>query len=372
MGKALRILHVFGQMQQGGAELRTLDLMRHLDRERYRLEFCTLSGLPGALDDSIRTLGGRIYPCRLGLGFPVRFRRLLRQERFDVVHSHVHYSSGYILRLASKEGVPVRVAHFRNTGDGRPETLLWTLRKRVLRHWIDRYASRILAVSEGAMRYAWRPDWRADARCCVIYNGLDVSRYRIPADPNGVRREFGFLEGIRLYINVARMDPQKNHVRLATIFASIAHRDPDARLAVVGRGGNAIERDFLARVKDLGISDRVVLTGVRNDIPRLLKSADLMIFPSTREGLPGAVLEACAAGTPVLGTSLPGLCEIATHFPSVRTLSLEVDDEAWADSAEEMREASHRDSESAERVARSAFGIETCARAFCSVWEGGS
>jgi hypothetical protein len=106
MAQQRNILHLFGRMDRGGAEMRTLDVMRRADRGRFRLHFCALSGRRGELDEEIRSLGGEVHLLPLSASFPWKFRRLLREGRFDVVHSHVHYPSGYLLRLAAKEGTP--------------------------------------------------------------------------------------------------------------------------------------------------------------------------------------------------------------------------------------------------------------------------
>src|SRR5436190_1275673 len=87
MIEPINILHLFGRMDRGGAEMRTLELMRHVDRDRFRLEFCALSGEAGDLDEEIRSLGGRVHLLRLGASFGWKFRRLLRERRFDVVQS---------------------------------------------------------------------------------------------------------------------------------------------------------------------------------------------------------------------------------------------------------------------------------------------
>jgi len=119
----------------------------------------------------------------------------------------------------------------------------------------------------------------------------------------------------------------------------------------------------------------VAFAGTRADVPRLMKAADLMLFPSLWEGLPGAVLEACAAGLPVLASHLPGIVEIASRFPSVHCLSLQASDERWAAAARDLlgdagsdpaRDAAHR------TFADSVYGIERCVKAHETAWSGAS
>lgn len=372
LGQPIRVLHVFGRMVRGGAEMRTVDVMRRLDARRFELHFCTLSELPGALDGEIGDLGGKVHPCPLDRSFHRQFRRLLREERFDVVHSHVHYPSGYILRLAAQEGVPVRVAHFRVTVDGQPDTPRRRLQRVLLRRWINRYATHILGVSHGTMEIAWGPDWRSDPRCQVIYNGVDASRFVGPPDHAGVRHEFDLPPHARLYIHVGRMDAQKNHSRLLSIVREVLQQDPDARLLVVGTGHTAVEQRVREQIAALELTGAVVLAGERSDVPRLLKAADALLFPSLWEGLPGVVLEACAAGTPVVASDLCGVREIAAHFSCVHLRSLEHDsDQAWAATALDLASAGRPPHawEAAPRLfTESVFDIDRCTAALSAIW----
>jgi glycosyltransferase involved in cell wall biosynthesis len=367
----LKILHIFGRMNRGGAEMRTLDIMRQLDPRRFELHFCALSGLPGDLDDEIRALGGEVHFVPLGSSFPRCFRALLQRQRFDVVHSHVHYSSGYILRLASQSGVPVRVAHFRMTRVADKDDWRRRLQRPVLRYWINQYATNILAVSRATMSVVW-PHWEREPRCRIIYNGLNALSFENEPDRVGVRREFRLPDDCRLYVHVGRFVGEKNHIRLTGILAELSKLDSSARLLLVGQGDNEVESKVRALLCELNLETRVVFTGLRTDIPRLLKAADLLLFPSLWEGLPGTVLEACAAGTPVLASDLPGVQEIAAHFSTVHYLPLSASDREWAELANKLgapQSASQRMSRCS-AFAESVFNIEDCVAAHCAAWEG--
>jgi glycosyltransferase involved in cell wall biosynthesis len=213
-----------------------------------------------------------------------------------------------------------------------------------------------------------------DPRCQVIYNGLDPEAFDGPCDEAGVRVEFGLPPGCPLYMHVGRMDPQKNHQRLIAIFAEIAHADPTAYLLLVGLGGNATEQELRHQVVELGIADRVVFAGLRDDVPRLLKAADLLLFPSLWEGLPGAVLEASAAGTPVLGSEIPGVTEIAARLPLVTPLSLERSDHDWGQAARTLAMEGRAEvvrENAVRRFRASVFTIAHCSQAHYAVWQAG-
>lgn len=384
--RPIKILHLHGRMVRAGAEMRTMEIFRHVDRREFQFNFCAVSGCSAEFDEEIRDLGGEVYfLCRRDLSFQRRFRQLLLTHRFDVVHSHLHHISGSLLRTAAHCGVPVRVAHFRSSQadqvDGLGRKLyrlawrLWVDRyatDTVMRRWIDRYATDILGVSHSTLDKAWRPDWQSDPRCQVVYDGLDLSGFNVLADPIGVRSEFGLPAGSPLYIHVGRMTEAKNHPRLISIFAEVLQRDPAARLLIVGRRDRRIEGELRRRMAALKIEGQIIIAGERPDVPRLLKAADLLIFPSRWEGLGDVVLEACAAGTPTLASDLPSIREISALLPGVCYLPLEASDAAWGQAAVSLSATSKPgiDPQAALRHFReSVFTVQHCAETLCQLWQ---
>ena len=205
-----------------------------------------------------------------------------------------------------------------------------------MRHWINQHATDIVAVSGATMAAAWSPSWDRDPRCRVIYTAIDVEPFRGEIDRTAVLNEFGLPDTAKIVIHVGSQQEAKNHHRLIGIFAAIFRRDQNTRLLLVGRPDPTVEQRIRERAAELGILAQVIFAGERTDVPRLLKAADVMVFPSIREGLPGAVLEACAAGLPVVATDLPFMHEIAAQVPNVRCVSLDAGDEEWARAADAL------------------------------------
>ena len=374
MSKPIKILHVFGRLVRGGAQMRTLDLLRHVQPKQYELHFVTLSDVVSDFGDDVRALGGTIHQIPYGLiAFPRRFRRLLRTERFDVVQSHVFHQSGFILRLAAGCGVGIRIAHFRALNDGRRASLFRRLQTGILCRWIDRYATHVLAVSEAAMETAWKTTWRSDPRCQVIYNGLEPSIFSGQVDRQGVLDEFNLSADCLFCIHVGRIVPEKNHLRLISVFRELLRHRREAKLLLVGwdvQGGRRVVQE---RIAELGLEGQAILCGERTDVPRLLKAADVLVFPSLWEGLPGVVLEASAAGTPVLASDIPTIREIADRLSGVRLLSLDEPDAGWARAVQEIAVGARSEQNrlAANRgFAASVFTIDRCADSMCRVWQG--
>ncbi|MBN2477085.1 MAG: glycosyltransferase [Pirellulales bacterium] len=373
MSDPLRILHVFSRLGRGGAELRTVEMLRRVDARYAQFDFCSLSGLPGELDAEVEALGGRVQLLRRGLlGFPRSFQQWLHDRQFHVVYAHVLDYSGIVLRLAARCNVPVRVAMFRSPRDDRTAGTVRIAYRKLMRSWLDRYATHLVGVSEGVLDSVWGRRWRSDPRCQVIYNGIDPATLDGTSDRDGVAREFGLPADAPWYVHIGHLRRPKNHLRLLSIFAHVVQRQPSARLLLVGQGGDVEWRGIRQRIADLGLTGRVGLAGQRTDVPRLLKAADAMIFPSLWEGLPGAVLEACGLGTPTLASDLPGIREIASRLPFVRCLSLEEDDARWAEVAMEMCHggSTPQQRETARRkFANSVFTIGRCVQQHRRIWE---
>ena len=232
------------------------------------------------------------------LDFAGRFSRLLRRNEYDAVHTNVHYTSGMIVALASKAGIPTRVANFHATEDGRTNTTYRRAQRRLMRHLIDRYATDIVGCCETVLEEAWSSNWRADSRCQTIYYGTEVEDFDRRSDRLIVRSELGVPEEAQMFLHLGRCSPdgQKNHLRLLAIFAEALRAAPSAWLVLAGNGTDAPDGDIARRIRDLGIRNRTLTLGVRRDVARLLAAADALLLPSLFEGLPNVVLEACAAG----------------------------------------------------------------------------
>lgn len=361
----VKVLHVFGGMNRGGAEMRTLEIIRRLDRGRFRCDACSLSGAAGPLDAEVANLGGAVHHLGLGPGFAPRFVGLLRREAYDVVHSHVHTFSGAILGLARLAGTPRRIAHFRSTDDGRGRGPLRRAQRAAMRALIDSCAHAVIGVCEGVLDASWGEKWRRDPRFEVVYNGIDLERFAAAPDRDGVRGELGLGEG-PVCIHVGRFDPPKNHPRLIEIFAALGRRTPGSKLLLVGRGGNDLQAEAMRRAAELGAADAVLALGERDDVPRLLAAADLMILPSLWEGLPGAALEALAAGLPVLASDLPGAREIADRTPGMTIMPLDRSDREWAAAAAMLLETRPE----ARLIPGGPFDVAVSAARTAAIWEG--
>jgi glycosyltransferase involved in cell wall biosynthesis len=293
-----RILHVLGSMNPGGVETWLLDVLERIDRDHFQFDFCLCGAQAGVYAAEVERLGGRILRCpkRANLwSFRRRFRRVLREGNYDVVHSHVHFFSGALLRWAKAEGRPIRIAHSHNTNDGRSDSRARRCYRKLMKFWINRYSTHGLAASEPAAAELFGENWQTDGRFQVLHYGLDLHPFQKSPDRVTVRAELGIPPDVQVVGHVGRFDEQKNHRFFLEIADSVLKSRRDVHFLLIGDG--PLRPEIERRVRQMGVSREIHFVGVRTDVPRLMLAAmDLFLFPSLYEGLGICLLEAQAAG----------------------------------------------------------------------------
>ena len=356
----IRVLHVLGRMNPGGVETWLMHVLRHIDRQKFQMDFCTLSGQPGTYDQEIEALGSEVIPCRLGRDLPSfarRFRRILREGGYDVVHSHVHHFSGAILRWAHAERVPIRIAHSHNTSDGKPSSWSRRIYRVWMVSWIQRYITDGLACSKDAAAALFGDGWGTDDRFRVLYCGIDLGPFETPFNRSEVRRELGLPADAPVVGHVGRFNPQKNHPFLLQVAAAVIKVWPEVHFLLVGDG--PLRPEIEAQARQLGLSERVHFAGIRQDVPRLMCACmDVFLFPSLWEGLGLVIVEAQAAGLSVVAAeSVPR--EVGVVPGLIQYLPLSIGPERWAQELLALLARPRPDRTQALRyVAKSSFSIE--------------
>jgi glycosyltransferase involved in cell wall biosynthesis len=319
-GGTIRLLWLIDSLAAGGAEALTVAFARALAAGRAgggaELEVAYLKSLGGnPLEEELRAAGVPVT----GLGARnlrdlAAFRRLLalvRSGRFDLVHAHLAYASIWGLLAGRATGRPVvATLHVRP-----PAAPAWSregLRRRLLVAAANRWAARALAVS-GAVRDAWTAAGLASERVTVVHNGVDVGGVRLGAGEAGaaraaIRRELGVAADAPLALTVSVLRPGKGLEVLLEAVPAVLDALHRARFAVVGDG--PAREPLQASAAAAGLTAALVWTGFRRDVPDLLAAADLFVLPSLDDAFPTALLEAMAAGLPVVATRAGGIPEI--------------------------------------------------------------
>lgn len=344
MGSAIgpiRVLHVVGCMNSGGVETWLMHVLRHRD-PRTRHDFVVHSPADGAFDDEIRELGARIFRLpgyRNPITYSRRLQRLLIQEGpFDAVHSHVHHFSGIVLRAAHAAGVPARIAHSHSAPA--PSDSRATLRRRIYTKASAALIGCYGTIGLAASKDAGKALFSGRARACpwrVLHCGIDLEPFRSLPNRDVVRRELGIPRGCLALGHVGNFNAGKNHHLLVRAFAEVARLRSDAMLLMIGEG--PLKAAVKSEVAALNLTSQVVFTGSRSDVPRLLTGAiDVFVFPSRWEGLGLAVIEAQAAGLPVvLSDRVPEEADIVPRL--IRRLTPDATPREWARAALDLEHA---------------------------------
>ena len=234
--------------------------------------------------------------------------RLMRRERIQVVQTFSHYSNILGPLLAWLAGVPVRLSSQRMSLRGAPKWLL-TLDKLVANSFL---IQKMTSVSEGTRQFCIQQQGIHADKIQTIHNGIEPSVYQQPftqrEQPAALRRKLGLAPDAVVMTTIARLHPQKGHSFLIEAIPQIVKCIPNVRFLFIGEGALRAELErHAARVE---ATDLIRFAGVRQDIPQLLAISDLFVLPSLWEGLPNVVLEAMAAGVPVVATDVDGSAEL--------------------------------------------------------------
>jgi glycosyltransferase involved in cell wall biosynthesis len=304
----IRLLQIVPDYGLGGAERMAVHLMLNLDRKRFEVGAISLYDPAGTYFERqlargsvpVWYLGKRRGPDPRMLP---RIASVIRRFRPHVIHTQ-RYVLRYTLPLASYRRVAARVHTVHNLAEKELDHPLVGL-------WIHRLAFRhgVLPVSIGQEVTASIVRTHGIDNSPTIPYGIPVQEYRTPSISREMWREReGFAPEDVLFVCVARFFPQKNHRLLLDSFARGVASDPHAHLLLVGSG--PLELEVKKRAETLGLRNKMRFLGVRADIPEILGAADAFVLSSDWEGNPLSVMEAMAAGKPVICTAVGGVPEL--------------------------------------------------------------
>lgn len=350
----IRILHVVTYMGRGGLETMIMNYYRSMDRNKVQFDFLVHREFRADYDDEIELLGGRIYRLPRLVPWSKDYHNQLdtfwnSHPEYRIIHVHQDCLSSVILKSAKKHYVPVRIAHSHNSNQDKN---LKYLVKLFYRRQIPGNATKLFACGKDA------GDWMfGGAAYQILNNAIDSKRYSYDVNRRAkMRGELGITDNAFVIGHVGRFDPQKNHAFLLDIFAELKKRRPDAVLILIGNGNLRSAMEEKAAV--LGITENVIFTGVRRDVPNLMQAMDCFVFPSLYEGVPVTLIEAQASGLPcIVSDGVPAEC---AKTSLVERIALKETAAVWAERVISKSGAPRLDTK--EAIIRAGYDIEANAR----------
>lgn len=358
-----KVLQILSGLHRGGIETFIMNVFRNIDRTQVQFDF--LLTFPGGdYEHEARELGGTLYYIPVRSSGIKAFHKSLDDffrthgKEYAAVHQHVSsLSSITALHYAKKYGIPVRVLHSHSSSIGevgrdcyKPlHYILHNLSKPL----VHSYATVYLGCSDKALKWLFGGTG-VYRKSEMIKNGIKLADYVFSQEKRtAVRASFGLKDEIVIG-NVGRFDKVKNHAFLIKIFAKILERNPEARLLLVGDG--LLRPEIEKEAGEMGIIDNVIMAGLRNDVSHLLSAMDVFVMPSLYEGLPLALVEAQAAGLPiVISNRISGDVRLSGD---VDVVSLHESPELWAEHVLSALKNTER-TDTSQLIDSCGFGIET-------------
>ena len=351
--RPIRVLHVLGTTNLGGAESRIMELYRCIDRKQVQFDFLIHTREDGHYSEEIRSLGGHIYSLpRFKFFNMAEYRKAIHtffkeHTEFSVVQGHMTSTAAIYLPIAKQEygrrSMPlITAAHARSAGVDKG---LKGLATRILRFPLKNRADYLFTCSKEAGIAVYGARAVREGRVWTIPNAIDAQRFSFQQKVRDeIRSELGIQDKFVIG-HVGRFGFMKNHTYLVDVFAKICETRKDAVLVMIGQGD--LEETIREKVKSLGLEDRAYFLGNRYDVEKYYQAFDYFVFPSTFEGLPGSVAEAQAAGLHCLVSDKVTREVALTDLVAYR--SIEEDPGLWAEEIlgnaqaalvrEDMREA---------------------------------
>ena len=299
--RKINILQIVNGFNIGGAELKLLELIRLLDKDKYNIAVCSVGG-GGPLQKEFERLGLNVFVFkkhhRFDLSLLVKTINVMRNLRIDIVQTTLFYADVIGAYAAYLANVPIVISWEVGEHIHRPMRLM---AYRLASRKIDN----VVAVSRAIQKQIIEEKWIHPENVIMIHYGIDVDRY---VNTHMLKREDIGLRNEHIVLGtVARLGEQKGHKYLISAAPQIVRQFPNVHFVFAGDG--PLRHQLENQIRRLDLEDHFHLLGFRSDVVNLLHLFDVFVLPSLYEGLPNAVLEAMACNKPVIATGVDGTSE---------------------------------------------------------------
>lgn len=299
----MRVLHVSTPRSWRGGEQQAAYLAGAL--KKMGIDQTILTPFHSAVAERMNTSGITITGFRsrgiLDLALAKKIAELCRKERFDLLHTHDSHAHSAAVLSASLFGNTTPVIVSRRVD--------FAISASPFSRWKYNHPSvkRIICVSD-MIRQITEKDIRNKDVLRVVHSGIDLARYHVVTDKRQLHRELALPEGTKIIGNLSALADHKDYPTFLRTAAEVLKHRKDVFFVIAGEGPE--EASIRSMISELGLTEKVKLLGFRKDVPQVMKCLDLFLITSSTEGLGTIVLEAFAAGVPVVATAAGGIPEL--------------------------------------------------------------
>ena len=365
MKKPIKVLAIVYKLVPAGLENRLMDIIRNIDNKRIQIDVFTYQLEKGLYDDEITSLGGTVYynpPLNVkNMFWYVKYFRdfLLKHPEYKIVHAHQDAWCSVFCKGAYLAGVPVRIAHSRTAISGfSPEYVL----KNIIKLPTRKYANYFFAVSEKAGKWLYGEKNVKKGLVQIWPNAIDSKKFYYKPKSREFVRSQNKWEDRFVIMHVGNFTKPKNHPFILNVFKLVHEKYSDSLLVLIG-SGDTTNISKIIEANDL--SDCVSMLGKRQDVYSLLQGADVFLFPSIFEGLPGALVEAQASGLPCVISD--SIAEEVRITPFLSVLSLRDNIDCWVESILKYKDFKRLNTSS--YISEKGFDIDSLTEKLCTFYE---
>ncbi len=313
MAHAVRVLEIIDDANIGGGQRHVLMLAEQLRHRGFDISVACDS--EGYLVEELRKRNILMYPVRLRNRLGARSLSTLygicKSRRFQIVHSHGG-TAGFWGRVAAfLAGVPVRIQTYHGLHTLHRKGIFVKFLFLIVERLLVSVTTKFICVSEADFRLAGRKRLLTNEKAVVVRNGIETKKYANTRARKRIRAEFNISDQHIFVGTVGRLHTQKGQRYLLDAIPRVLKVNPHVRFVIVGSGN--LWNKLRNKASTMGIREAVFFTGVRYDVPELLSAMDIYVLQSLWEGLALTLLEACAAGKPIVATAIDGNKEIVRH-----------------------------------------------------------
>lgn len=316
----IRVLQVLDSLDVGGIESYLMNIYRHIDRAKVQFDFAIFKE-NNFFEEEAKQLGGRVFKCLNGsYKAQLRFiKELQKKNNYQIVHCHNCSLKGMIrgtLPVRYVKNRPIIIAHSHNPGMP-TNTISDKVVRYALKKIITESSDYYFACSQESSDSKFLPG-KDPSKYILLKNGIEVQSFLFDDKiRDKIRKKLKITDSTFVYGAVGRLEEQKNHRFLIQRFAEVAKQKNNVKLLLVGNG--KLKDQLIKLAQQLGVRDKVIFAGIKDDVNDYLQAMDMFVFPSIYEGLGIALIEAQASGLPSLvSDTIPReafVTELVTSLP---------------------------------------------------------